>query len=499
MKKLFIDYHKRRTQVALVEDGELVEFQVEKSNVPSIVGSIYKGKVVNLIKGMKAAFVNIGLERNAFLYCGESTYDSSSIINKVVPESQELKVSPGDEIMCQVVKEEFGTKGARISTNVSIPGRLLVYVPNNDYVGISRKIEEEDIRSRLEAWANEAIKGIDGGIIMRTASRNATIEQLNTELKYLVDEWHKINAEYKKAPVFTKLYNEGSVIFRAIRDLMDNDLDSIVISDEEFADSIKDRIEAISPKPNIVEVYKGAEDFFSYYGISNQIDKMLRRKVTLKNGAYLIIDRTEALITIDVNTGKFVGENDLEQTVFETNKLAAVEVAKQLRLRNLGGIIIVDFIDMYLPEHRDAIMEIMKNALKKDRLKTSVVSMTNLGLMEITRKKTRSMIDTVLLSPCPYCNGSGYVFSIEHIISKISASLKDTINDIDPEAILLTVNPEVFARLFTLRYLEKECKTIWRTKRIYVVPDVALHQEKFNIETFNTIVVDLPNNAKLLY
>ncbi|MDD7458120.1 MAG: ribonuclease E/G, partial [Clostridia bacterium] len=302
MKKLFIDYHKRRTQVALVEDGELVEFQVERQDVPSIVGAIYKGKVVNLIKGMKAAFVNIGLERNAFLYCGESTYDNSSIINKTVSESQELKVSPGDEIMCQVVKEEFGNKGARISTNVSIPGRLLVYVPNNDYVGISRKIEEEEDRARLEKWANDAIKNIDGGVIMRTSSRNASEEQLNNELNSLIAQWKQIVAEYPKAPEFAKLYDEGSLIFRMVRDLMDNDLDSIVFNDEEFAEKIRDKIERVSPKPNIVEVYNGTEDFFSYYGLSSQIDKMLKRKVVLKNGAYLIIDRTEALITIDVNT-----------------------------------------------------------------------------------------------------------------------------------------------------------------------------------------------------
>ncbi len=499
MKKLFIDYHPRRTQVALVEDGELVEFQLEKQDVPSIVGSIYKGKVVNLIKGMKAAFVNIGLERNAFLYCGESTYDKSSIINKEVQECTDLKVSPGDDIMCQVIKEEFGTKGARISTNVSIPGRLLVYVPNNDYVGISRKIEEEDVRERLEKWATNAIKNIDGGVILRTASKNATDEQLNNELEKLIGEWKQINKDYKTAPEATKLYEEGSLIYRMVRDLIDNDLDAIVFNDEIFASTLRDRIERVAPKPNMIEVYSGQEDFFSYYGLSNQIDKMLKRKVVLKNGAYLIIDRTEALITIDVNTGKFTGENDLEQTVFETNKLAAVEIAKQLRLRNLGGIIIVDFIDMVMQEHRDEVVEVMKKALKKDRVKTTVVSMTSLGLLELTRKKTRSMIDTVLLKPCPYCNGSGYVFSEEHIISKISASLKNTINDTDPQLVLLTVNPEVFTRLFTLRYLEKECATIWKNKRIYVVPKSENHIEHFSIKTFNTMVVDLPDNAKLLY
>ena len=499
MKKLFVDYHPRRTQVALVEDGELVEFQVERQNTPSIVGAIYKGKVVNLIKGMKAAFVNIGLDKNAFLYCGESTYDSSSIINKTVSDCQDFKLSAGDEIMCQVVKEEFGTKGARISTNVSIPGRLLVYVPDNNYVGISRKLEDENIRKRLETWATKAIENIQGGVILRTASKNASAEQLNNELQSLIAQWEIIKKEYKVAPLYTKLYDEGSLIFRTVRDLMDNDLDSIVFNDENFADSFREKINIISPKPDIVEIYNGSEDFFGYYGLSGQIEKMLKRKVVLKNGAYLIIDRTEALITIDVNTGKFVGENDLEQTVFETNKLAAVEVAKQLRLRNLGGIIIVDFIDMYMPEHREAIIELMKKSLKKDRIKTTVVSMTNLGLLELTRKKTRSMIDSVLLKPCPYCNGNGFVFSEEHTIGKISAALKNTITDIDPQAVLLTVNPDVFARLFTLRYLEKECQSVWKNRRIYVVPDRTYHIEEFNIKTFNTIIVDLPDNAKLLY
>ena len=278
------------------------------------------------------------------------------------------------------------------------------------------------------------------------------------------------------------------------------DVDEVVINDEKLYKEFKKSFPYVEKlRPDIFKFYNGAKDLLQNYELSEQIDALLKRKVVLKNGAYLIIDRTEALTVIDVNTGKFVGNKNLEETVFETNKIAAVEIARQLRLRNIGGIVVIDFIDMEEPEHREKVLEVLGKELEKDRVKTSLVGLTALGLVELTRKKTRSMIETVMLQPCPYCNGDGYVYGDEHMIMKIRAAITQVFEGISAKAVVVTVAPSLFNKMFSLRYLEKECQTVWKDKRIYVIPDPAMHIEKYKIQTLNSAILDLPDNARMLY
>ena len=498
MKKLFIDYHPKRVCVAMTENNELKEYYAEKASRPKIVGNIYKGRVVNTLQGMKAAFVNIGLEKNAFLYAGETLVDKNSLGEGALKMPQKLNVSPGDCIMCQVVKDYFGTKGVRISQNISLPGRLLVIMPQTDYVGISHKISDEKRREELLNLVRENCpEGV--GFIVRTAAQNAANEDIIKEMAKLVSKWKNILESFKSARDGDVVYEEGDLIFRTIRDILDADIEKIVVNSPFIARDLKEKLTELYGEREVVELYTGTESLFTYYNLQPQISKLVKRKVTLKNGAYIVIDKTEALTAIDVNTGKYVGENDLEKTFLNTNYLAAEEIAKQLRLRNIGGIIVVDFIDMELAESRKKLLDAFEKELKKDRVRTSKPVMTTLGLVELTRKKTRSSIYDLLLEECPYCQGDGYVFSEEYVIMRIREAVMNLISDEDPMSVIVTVNPDVFNKLFTLRYLERECLTIWKGKRIYIIPDPLTHREKFSVTTSNEKVLTLPENAKLLY
>jgi ribonuclease G len=310
MKKLFIDYHPKRVRVALTEDGELVEYYIERASMPKLVGNIYRGKVVNVLEGMKAAFVNIGLEKNAFLYVGETLVDRSAFPESSIAMPHKLHLSPGDNVLCQVVKDHFGTKGVRISQNISLPGRLLVIMPQMSYVGVSQKITDEAKRDHLLKLVQENCPP-NAGFILRTEAEKATDEEILAEMAILISKWESIKTSYERGKECSIVYEEGDLIFRTIRDLLSDNIDSIVVNNENVFRDLKESLKTISINNEILELYKGSENFFSYYSLATQIDKLVKRKVVLKNGAYLIIDRTEALTVIDVNTGKFVGDSDL--------------------------------------------------------------------------------------------------------------------------------------------------------------------------------------------
>lgn len=498
MKNMLIDYHPKRVLVGITENNELREYYIEKATVPKLVGNIYKGRVVNTLQGMKAAFVNIGLEKNAFLYAGETLVDKKTLGDGALIMPQKLNVAAGDRILCQVVKDYFGTKGVRISQNISLPGRLLVIMPQTDYIGISHKITDTVRKEELLKLVRENCpKGV--GFIVRTAAANAADSAILDEMNTLVARWVGIMETYRTAEDGDAVYEEGDLIFRTIRDILDKDIDKIIVNNPVVYRDLKEKLPAIYKERDILELYTGTENLFTYYNLNSQVAKLVKRKVTLKNGAYIIIDRTEALTVIDVNTGKYVGENDLEKTFLKTNCLAAEEIAKQLKLRNIGGIVIIDFIDMVLEESRERLLAAFESELKKDRVRTGKPVMTALGLVEMTRKKTRSSIYDIVLEECPYCQGDGNIFSAEYIIMRIREAIVNLISDDDPKNVIVTVNLEVFNKLFTLRYLERECATMWKLKRIYIIPDESLHNEKFNITFNNEKVLTLPANAKLLY
>ncbi|MEG1535386.1 MAG: Rne/Rng family ribonuclease [Clostridia bacterium] len=496
MKEIIIDVQPSDTKVCIVEDGQLVEFWVERKNLTRLVGNIYKGKVMNVLQGMQAAFVNIGLERNGFLYAGDTLEFHEELANLT---EKKLNLKEGDEVLCQVIKDQFGSKGARLTMNLSIPGRLLVLLPQIDYVGVSRKIVDEERRKHLiELISANKPKGL--GFILRTQSEFSDDEEIVQEIAELCEKWNAIKYDYLRKKSCSLVYKDEDLAIRAVRDMLRPDVDKVVINDKKlFGEFLVAFATLHANNPQLFNLYDEEQLLFVKYKLDKQIDGLLRRRVDLSNGAYLIIDRTEALTVIDVNTGKYVGEKNLEDTVFGTNKIAAKEIARQLRLRNIGGIVIIDFIDMNDQTHVDGVLQELRDELAKDRTRTSLGEMTSFGLVELTRKKKRGMIESVMLQDCPYCKGDGYVWSDEHVIGKIKTHLGELLACNGNDAVLLTVATSVFNKLFTAQLLSKECDCEWRDKRIYVVADDNMHIEHFDVKTLKGAVLDLPDSAKMLY
>lgn len=498
MREIVIDVRESDIKVALVNDGIIDEVWLERDANQKIVGNVYKGKVVNVLQGMQACFVDIGRERNAFLYAGDVVVDGKALsYQDEVPDKFPLR--PGDIIMCQVLKEEFGNKGARLTMNLSLPGRTLVMSPNVDYVCVSRKIENEERKTTLEEFVRDN-RVDDYGYIIRTEADNATVEDILRDMKELSETYLSIKENYLKAPIASCIYTDCDVVSRAIRDMLKTDVERIIVNDKSTVDKIRRDYSFIAEKrPDLLHYYQGTESLYHKYGLTTQLEALVKRRVDLSNGAYLIIDRTEALTVIDVNTGKYVGDINLEETVFVTNTIAAREIARQLRLRNLSGIIIVDFIDMANEEHRESVLDELKKALKNDRMKATVIGMTELGLVQITRKKTRNALVNEFTSPCPYCGGEGVVFNEEFTIMRARDYLIEMFQ-VNPTltGIKLFVHPQVANKLITSNYMSKECADEWADKRVYVIPDPRMHIEKYNVEKITDKIIDLPDNAKLL-
>ena len=493
MKNILIDSQFSSTQVCIVEDGTMVEYWIERRDSAHCVGNIYKGKVKNVLPGMQASFVDIGLERNGFLYAGDIIVDGEHV------SGGDINVKAGDKVLCQVTKDQFGTKGARLTMNITLAGRVLVLMPQVDYIGVSRKITDDNRRKHLIEYM-QTILPDKCGCIMRTQSEHCSDEELKTELDELYGRWLLIKRANLEKPAPSVLYKEESVAVRAVRDMLRDDVDKVIINDKSLYEEFKGAFKYIlADRPNLFELEEGGRSLVVKYKLEKQLSALVKRKVNLRNGANLVIDRTEALTVIDVNTGKYVGEHNLEETVFETNCIAAEEIAKQLRLRNIGGIVVIDFIDMTEPEHTQKVIEVLQNWLAKDRTKTAVLGITSLGLVEMTRKKMRSMLDSVLLQECPYCMGEGKVFSDDYMIGVIKERLFTLIeSNQDISAIKLTVAPSVFTKLTSGRYLSREIAAKWRDILIYVISDPNKHIETFDIKIDNSDVLSLPNGAKLL-
>lgn len=487
MKSLLIDYNPRCVRAALVEDGDLVEFHVEHNAMRGIVGNIYKGKVENVVSGMKASFVNIGLERNGFLYVGESLVDAGKLKDGREPSA--VNVSPGDIIMCQVVKDEFGTKGARLTTDITLPGYFLVLLPNSTFFGVSRKIEDAERRTYLEEFT-KSLCPQNMGFIIRSAADKASDEDIIAEAKSLIDLWKKVEEDYKKAQPKTLVFKDAELLERAIRDTYSEDVENVVVNEPALAEQLREKAGKVK-----VSVYDGQRNIFRHYGISEQINRLADRRVNLDNGAYLIIDKTEALTVIDVNTGHFVGGKDLEDTVYKTNIAAADEIAKQLRVRNISGIVVIDFIDMTVDEHKEAVVERLKQALKKDRLKTSAVEMTTLGLVELTRKKAKLPVDNFMLSDCPDCMDGHTVSDMQMLFVIRDEFVEFALRDRTHDIALIRVNPKVCDTLFEIHYLPREVLRVWKGKKVYFLPDANCGHDKFEIVGVDSVNA-LPKEAK---
>lgn len=454
MKQIIIDVGISQKKVAVLEENKLVELYIEREGDQRITGNIYKGRVVNVLPGMQAAFVDIGLEKNAFLYVKDALPKEVSKDSKLNITNIAIKdvVKSGQEIIVQVVKEPFGTKGARVTTHISIPGRQMVIMEGTDYIGVSKRITDEDDRNRLRKLAKK-YKPKDKGIILRTASKDIDEEDFKNDMMFLVKTLEKVDKEKKLGMAPKIIYNELDLIHRVVRDLFTKDIEKIVINNKFMFDSIFDLASLITPElKSRIEIFKDPDDIFNHFQINSMIKNSLEKKVLLKSGGYLVIDETEALTSIDVNTGKYVGNLNLKDTVLKLNIEATKEIAKQIRLRNIGGIIIVDFIDMSSKKDEEKVIDALNIELEKDKVQTQVFGMTKLGLLEIARKKVGSRLSEKLLKNCTCCSGTGKITSDEEVIENIEKQVRRTANHTNAESIIFKVSPYIKS------YLESQNK-----------------------------------------
>lgn len=433
--EILINVRPQETRVAYVEAGMLMDFKIERQTSPTLVGSVHRGTVLRVLPGMQAAFVDIGLEKAAFLYVGDIREDIDSgaypfadldrdepmEINEVDDDkppakssSREIKtpiqdlLKEGQSILVQVAKDPLGTKGARLTTHVSLPGRFVVYLPTIRHLGISRKIESEVERDRLKDLVQKV--NPSGGVIVRTAGEGAAEESLKADIEYLDRLGKEIFKNYEKKKTPGPVHTEIDVELRALRDMMGEDVSTVWVDDVEVHKKVVKFVSQLMPKfKQNIFLYEDAKPLFDLYDIDIEISRSMERKVWLKSGGYIVIDEAEALVVIDVNTGRFVGKKDLEDTILKTNLEAVREIAHQLRIRNCGGIIIIDFIDMEKEAHKQKVMDALSEELIRDRAKTNITTMSELGLVEMTRKRIRPSLIKSLCEPCSYCDGKGYI------------------------------------------------------------------------------------------
>jgi len=493
-KEIVVDITPFQTRVVLLEDNVPSEIYIERRGRERIVGNIYKGRVQNVLPGMQAAFVDIGLERNAFLYAGDIQVDKGYIAvddlqdpAALTPPNIKDIVRPGQEIVVQVLKEPIGTKGARVTTHITLPGRTLVLMPTVNYVGVSRRIEEEGERQRLRELL-EKIKPENMGAIVRTAAHGKSEEEFEADTRFLVRLWERVQQKGQMLSAPRLLHAEEPLVFRTIRDIFTPDVERLVINDREFCEKVQLVAGIISPAlAERVVLYESVPDLFDELGLEESIDKALARKVWMRNGGHIIIDQTEALTTIDVNTGRYVGSSDdLQQTITDTNCEAAREIARQLRLRDISGIIIIDFIDMEEICDKEKVLDTLRQELKKDRTRSNVLGITQLGLVEMTRKKSRKSISSTLQSPCPYCEGAGKVLSPESVLLKVRRRLMRTFSQETAQNYLVCVNPAV-SELIS-QYEEESFSILPREKgrSIYLQSDANLHVESFTVQALHS-------------
>jgi ribonuclease G len=481
------------TRVAILEKKQFVELHIERDKSKSVVGSVVKGRVLRVLPGMQASFVDIGLEKAAFLYAGDYVEDIEDLDegenggnrgrrrrHRNVPNIESL-LAEGQEIMVQIAKEPIGTKGARITSHVSIAGRHLVLTPWAQKVGVSRKIDSDRERRRLRDIVNR-VKPPDLGFIIRTAGEGTRDADLEADVKYLTTVWDDIQIKKDRVRAPSVLYEEPALPLRVIRDFANAETRRIVVDSPEAYAQMKAFLDQFvaEPKPRL-EHYQGGIPLFDEFGCEAQIDANLGRKVWMKSGGYLIVDQSEALTAIDVNTGRYVGKRDLEETVLRTNLEAVREVVNQLRFRNIGGLIIVDLIDMESSENREKVYRAFQDALRGDKAKTNILKISELGLVEMTRKRTRENLVQTLCEPCPYCERKGYVLSAESAAHKVLREIQKDLLRFGGRQVAVTVNRRVAEQLFGPAKPLLEALEARLGREIEVRARADLHQEQFEV------------------
>jgi len=499
--KLVISVEKLERRVALLENNRLEEYSVERSGSRQIVGSVYKGRVKNIEMGLKAMFVDVGLDKNAFLHFWDALPAAldSGIEEVDRPSKKQRKkitvrdipsIYPGgSEVIVQVTKGPIGTKGPRVTTNLSFAGRYLVLMPFSDRSGISRKIEDPKERIRLRKILRDLNIPEGIGIIIRTVGEGQRARYFVRDLRFLLDQWAQVEQLIREKPAPCRIFEEPDLVERTVRDFLTEEIDEVLCDDREALDRMTQLVEKISRRArNRLKFYNGATPIFEALGIQKQIDDAFHRQVWLKCGGYIVIDETEALVAVDVNTGRNKGGRDVDKTILQTNLEAADEIARQLRLRNIGGLIIADFIDMKNRKDQQAVFNLMKERLKRDKAKTHVLPISQLGLMEMTRQRAQESLSDTIYENCPYCGGRGVVktsmttsVELHRTLNTVMRKYQDSVHDFR-----VIVNPDVLKRL-----KEEDEELLIELERRYAGRlmfrgDPTYHHEKFIVTDANT-------------
>ncbi|MBP8053989.1 MAG: ribonuclease G [Burkholderiaceae bacterium] len=484
---ILINWSPQETRVAIMENGAVQELHVERTLECGLVGNVYLGKVARVLPGMQSAFIDMGLERAAFLHVadvwhrqpdGEAPFASKGAASLIPIEKQ---IFEGQSLMVQVIKEPIGTKGARLSTQISIAGRLLVFLPQDDHIGVSQKIPSHQ-RDELRARLQNLVGPQGGGFILRTNGEEASDAELGDDIAYLRKAWARIKDASTRLPAQSLLHKDLSLMQRVLRDLVGEGTQTIRVDSREQFEALKafgaEFMPAAAAK---LQHYKGERPIFDLFSIDEEIAKALGRRVDLKSGGYLIVDQTEALTTVDVNTGGFVGARNFDDTIFKTNLEAAQAIARQLRLRNLGGIIIVDFIDMVREDHRDAVLSEFKKQLARDRVKTMAGGFSQLGLVEMTRKRTRESLARMLCEPCAVCEGKGIVKTARTVTYDIFREILREARQFNPREFRVVASPKVIEL-----FLDEESQHLaglseFIGKPVSLQSEAAMGQEQYDI------------------
>ena len=505
--ELLINATPYEIRIALVEHGNLVEFYLEHPTEKGLIGNIYRGRVVRVLPGMQAAFVDIGLERTGFLYVDDVYINTADFEKRLAkcdrqedgdsngccgeaPESLcrrtpglniEDLLHEGQDLLVQVCKEPIGTKGARLTCHITLPCRNLVFMPMTDHIGISRKIENEEVRQQLRKDI-ENLRPAGTGFIVRTVAENATNEDLEADMEFLLHTWGEVQDLAAKAPVPSLVYEDLDITLRVVRDVFSPEVDRVVVDDRKTYDRVLRFVETFAPRlRGRVFLAEQEAPLFDAYGIEMEVNRALDKKIWLRCGGYIIIETTEALTVVDVNTGRYVGKSGLEETIFKTNMEAVKEIAYQLRLRNIGGIIIVDFIDMEEERHREELGNALKEAVRKDKSRVNILKVSEFGLVQMTRKRNREDLRHMMCEPCLYCHGEGMLKSARTICYEIFRRIEREAKKAVVSNVTLQVHPKVAALM-----LKEEAATIdylqHRTGRqLTILPVKELHIEKYDI------------------
>lgn len=486
-EEILINVTPQESRAAVLENGMLQELFIERTSSRGLVGNIYRGKVIRVLPGMQAAFINIGRERSAFLHAAEilPVTEQESVEQESIPtpDINEL-LHDGQTITVQVIKDELGTKGARLTTHLTIPSRYLVLMPDNSHIGISQRIENEQERARLKEILRNNEQS-EAGYIVRTAAEGASDDELKRDSEFLLKLWDRIKLKIQQVKAPAIVHEDLDLALRFVRDLVPADVEKIRIDSESVHQRLLEFLDDFIPGlTECLEFYSGERPLFDMFNVEDDIEKSLHRKVTLKSGGYLIIEQTEAMVTIDVNTGAFVGYRNLEDTIFKTNLEAASALARQLRLRNLGGMVIIDFIDMKEEEHKRQVIRTLEKAIDKDHAKTHISEVSSLGLVQMTRKRTRESLEHILCEPCTTCDSRGSIKTAQTICYEILRELHRSAKAYEAKKYLVLASQEVVDRM-----LDEETNHLAELESIINKPVRFQAEPLYTQEQFDVVLI----------